>query len=97
MGFFKVLKKRKILFINVFLLLYISINLFMGERGYTLGESIVFGVSAGVGFYLAIVCMAAIRFKLGSVSNAPDIKVSILYINILILLYNFILSMCFVF
>ena len=33
MGFFKVLKKRKILFINVFLLLYISINLFMGERG----------------------------------------------------------------
>ena len=33
MGFFKVLKKRKILFINVFLVLYISINLFMGERG----------------------------------------------------------------
>ena len=33
MVFFKVLKKRKILFINVFLLLYISINLFMGERG----------------------------------------------------------------
>ena len=33
MGFFKVIKKRKILFINVFLLLYISINLFMGERG----------------------------------------------------------------
>ena len=33
MGFFRVLKKRKILFINVFLLLYISINLFMGERG----------------------------------------------------------------
>ena len=33
MGFFKVLKKRKILFINIFLLLYISINLFMGERG----------------------------------------------------------------
>ena len=33
MGFFKVLKKRKMLFINVFLLLYISINLFMGERG----------------------------------------------------------------
>ena len=33
MGFFKVLKKMKILFINVFLLLYISINLFMGERG----------------------------------------------------------------
>tara|TARA_B100001996_G_scaffold243181_1_gene188212 strand:- start:898 stop:1197 length:300 start_codon:yes stop_codon:yes gene_type:complete len=33
MGFFKVLKRRKILFLNIFLLLYISINLFMGERG----------------------------------------------------------------
>jgi len=33
MGFFKVLKKRKILFLNIFLLVYISINLFMGERG----------------------------------------------------------------
>ena len=46
-------------------------SIFMGERGYTLGESIVFGVSAGVGFYLAIVCMAAIRFKL-RYSNIPD-------------------------
>ena len=33
MGFFKVLKRRKILFLNIFLLVYISINLFMGERG----------------------------------------------------------------
>ena len=33
MGFFKVLKRRKVLFLNIFLLLYISINLFMGERG----------------------------------------------------------------
>ena len=33
MEFFKVLKRRKILFLNIFLLLYISINLFMGERG----------------------------------------------------------------
>ena len=46
-------------------------SIFMGERGYTLGESMVFGVSAGVGFYLAIVCMAAIRFKL-RYSNIPD-------------------------
>ena len=46
-------------------------SIFMGERGYTLGESIVFGVSAGVGFYLAIVCMAAIRFKL-RYSNIPN-------------------------
>mgnify|MGYP001170327819 FL=1 len=46
-------------------------SVFMDERGYTLGESAVFGVSAGVGFYLAIVCMAAIRFKL-RYSNIPD-------------------------
>ena len=39
-------------------------SIFMNERAYTLGESVVFGLSSGVGFYLAIVCMAAIRFKL---------------------------------
>ena len=33
MGFYKTLKRRKILFINIFLLLYILINLFTGERG----------------------------------------------------------------
>tara|TARA_B100001996_G_scaffold359183_1_gene324256 strand:+ start:359 stop:658 length:300 start_codon:yes stop_codon:yes gene_type:complete len=33
MGFLKVLVRRKILFLNIFLLLYISINLFTGERG----------------------------------------------------------------
>ena len=37
-------------------------SLFMNERGYTFGESV--GFSSGVGFYLAIVSMAAIRFKL---------------------------------
>ena len=46
-------------------------SVFMDERGYTFGESAVFGVSAGIGFYLAIVCMAAIRFKL-RYSNIPD-------------------------
>ena len=46
-------------------------SVFMYERAYTLGESMVFGVSAGIGFYLAIVCMAAIRFKL-RYSNIPD-------------------------
>ena len=46
-------------------------SLFMNERGYTFGESIVFGVSSGIGFYLAIVCMAAIRFKL-RYSNIPN-------------------------
>ena len=33
MEFINILKKRKFLFLNIFLLLYISINLFMGERG----------------------------------------------------------------
>jgi len=46
-------------------------SMFMDDRGYTFGESIVFGASSGVGFYLAIVCMAAIRFKL-RYSNIPD-------------------------
>tara|TARA_B110000263_G_C15278718_1_gene497202 strand:+ start:443 stop:1069 length:627 start_codon:yes stop_codon:yes gene_type:complete len=46
-------------------------SVFMNQRGYNLGESVVFGFSSGVGFYLAIVCMAAIRFKL-RYSNIPD-------------------------
>ena len=46
-------------------------SLFMNERGYTFGESAVFGLSSGVGFYLAIVSMAAIRFKL-RYSDIPD-------------------------
>ena len=46
-------------------------SIFMNERGYTFDESIVFGFSSGVGFYLAIVTMAAIRFKL-KYSNVPD-------------------------
>ena len=33
MEFLKVLKKKKLLFLNIFFLLYISINLFTGERG----------------------------------------------------------------
>jgi len=46
-------------------------SLFMNERAYTFGESLVFGVSAGIGFALAIVSMSAIRFKL-KYSNIPD-------------------------
>ena len=46
-------------------------SVFMNERGYTFGESAVFGFSSGLGFYLAIVCMAAIRFKL-RYSNIPS-------------------------
>ena len=46
-------------------------SLFMNERAYTFGESVVFGFSAGVGFALAIVSMSAIRFKL-KYSNIPN-------------------------
>ena len=39
-------------------------SLFMVERDYTLGESTVFGFGSGVGFWLAIVALAAIREKI---------------------------------
>jgi Na+-transporting NADH:ubiquinone oxidoreductase subunit E len=45
--------------------------LFLVEREYNLGESVVFGFSAGFGFFLAITAMAAIRTKL-HYSNVPD-------------------------
>ena len=46
-------------------------SLFMDERAYNFGESVVFGVSSGIGWWMAIVSMAAIRFKL-RYSNVPD-------------------------
>ena len=39
-------------------------SLFLVERQYTFGESAVFGVGSGIGFFLAITSMAAIRHKL---------------------------------
>ena len=39
-------------------------SLFMVEREYTFGESVVFGTSSGVGWALAIVSMSAIRYKM---------------------------------
>ena len=39
-------------------------SLFMVERDYTLAESTVFGFGSGVGFWLAIVALAAIREKI---------------------------------
>ncbi len=39
-------------------------SLFMVEREYALGESTIFGLGAGFGFFLAIVAIAAIREKL---------------------------------
>lgn len=39
-------------------------SLFLVERQYTFGESAVFGFGSGLGFFLAITSMAAIRHKL---------------------------------
>lgn len=45
-------------------------SLFLVEREYTLGESTVFGIGSGLGFFLAIASIAAIRHKL-RYSNVP--------------------------
>jgi Na+-transporting NADH:ubiquinone oxidoreductase subunit E len=45
-------------------------SLFMVERNYNFAQSTVFGLSAGFGFFLAIVGMAAIRKKI-RYSNIP--------------------------
>ncbi len=46
-------------------------SLFMVEREYNFAESTVFGFSSGIGFFLAIISMAAIRQKL-RYSNVPE-------------------------
>ena len=46
-------------------------SLFMVERGYGFGESVVFGIGSGIGFALAIVALAGIREKL-KYSDVPD-------------------------
>lgn len=46
-------------------------SLFMAQRDYSLAEASVFGFSSGIGFFLAIVALAAIREKL-KYSNVPD-------------------------
>ncbi len=46
-------------------------SLFMVERDYSLGEATMFGFGSGVGWFLAIVAMAAIRTKL-RYSNIPS-------------------------
>ena len=45
-------------------------SLFMVERSYDFGESVVFGVGSGFGWALAIVLLAAIREKM-AYSNVP--------------------------
>ena len=46
-------------------------SLFMAQRDYTLAEATVFGVGSGVGWFLAIVAIAAIREKM-KYSHVPD-------------------------
>ena len=46
-------------------------SLFMAQRDYTLAEASVFGFSSGIGFFLAIIALAAIREKL-RYSYVPD-------------------------
>jgi Na+-transporting NADH:ubiquinone oxidoreductase subunit E len=45
-------------------------SLFMVDRDYSLGEATVFGLGSGVGWFLAIAALAAIREKL-KYSNVP--------------------------
>jgi Na+-transporting NADH:ubiquinone oxidoreductase subunit E len=45
-------------------------SLFMQERDYTFGESVVFGFGSGIGWMLAIVALAAVREKM-RYSNVP--------------------------
>jgi Na+-transporting NADH:ubiquinone oxidoreductase subunit E len=46
-------------------------SLFMQERDYSFGESVVFGIGSGLGWAIAIVAMAAIREKM-AYSHVPD-------------------------
>jgi len=46
-------------------------SLFMAQREYTLAEAGVFGFSSGIGWFLAIIALAAIRERL-KYSNVPD-------------------------
>ena len=46
-------------------------SLFMVERGYTFGESVVYGIGSGTGWALAILGLAAIRERM-RYSNVPE-------------------------
>jgi Na+-transporting NADH:ubiquinone oxidoreductase subunit E len=46
-------------------------SLFMVERNYTFGESVIFGMGSGIGWALAIVTLAGIREKL-KYSDVPE-------------------------
>ena len=46
-------------------------SLFMVQRDYTLAEATVFGFASGIGWFIAIIALAAIRERL-KYSNVPD-------------------------
>jgi len=52
----------------------LGVALFMVERKYTLVETSVFGISSGIGFFLAITLMAAIRKKVRYSNVPPALK-----------------------
>ncbi|MBN2798566.1 MAG: NADH:ubiquinone reductase (Na(+)-transporting) subunit E [Deltaproteobacteria bacterium] len=49
-------------------------SLFMVERSYTFGETVVFGTASGVGFALAIAILAAIRYKMRYSDIPPALR-----------------------
>ena len=48
--------------------------LFMDQRNYTFGESVVFGLGGGIGWALAIILMAAIRRKMWYANVPPALR-----------------------
>ena len=52
----------------------LGVSLFMVERQYTLVETTVFGLSSGIGWFLAIIMMAAIRKKIQYSDVPPALK-----------------------
>jgi Na+-transporting NADH:ubiquinone oxidoreductase subunit E len=52
----------------------LGVALFMVERKYTLAQTAVFGTSSGIGFFLAIVMMAAIRKKIRYSNVIPALR-----------------------
>ena len=49
-------------------------SLFMDQRDYTLGESVVFGIGSGIGWLLAVVALASVREKLRYSNPPPGLR-----------------------
>ena len=52
----------------------LGVALFMVERKYTLPETTVYGISSGIGFFLAMVLMATIRKKMQYSNVIPALR-----------------------